>query len=278
MCLHGWQDNSGTFDRLIPLLPREFSFLAIDFIGHGRSSWLPEGVNYQATDNIFAILYVLKEYNWETVSILGHSMGAMIAYQFAALFPEKVDLMIKIDSFKNLDRTFEQEMSDARDSFWNFLITDERIRSSSEPPCYTIEEMISKVNSGSFFNITTESAPYLLERSITRSTKYPGKFYFSRDPRLRNIILLTHPEEISFGMARTIKSIPFLFFTTKESSQLYAKMPYFEKLMEIFKENPKFRLEVIDSDSHYFHLNDPQKVSKAISEFLIQNKKALHHL
>jgi pimeloyl-ACP methyl ester carboxylesterase len=33
LCLHGWLDNAGTFDRLIPLLPREFSYLAIDFPG-----------------------------------------------------------------------------------------------------------------------------------------------------------------------------------------------------------------------------------------------------
>lgn len=31
---HGWQDNAGSFDTLIPLLPSEFSYLAIDFPGH----------------------------------------------------------------------------------------------------------------------------------------------------------------------------------------------------------------------------------------------------
>jgi len=34
VCIHGWQDNAGTFDRLIPLLPREFSYLAIDLPGN----------------------------------------------------------------------------------------------------------------------------------------------------------------------------------------------------------------------------------------------------
>jgi pimeloyl-ACP methyl ester carboxylesterase len=33
LCLHGRQDNCGTFDRLIPLLSREFSYLAIDLPG-----------------------------------------------------------------------------------------------------------------------------------------------------------------------------------------------------------------------------------------------------
>lgn len=33
LCIHGRQDNCGTFDRLIPLLSKEFSYLAIDFPG-----------------------------------------------------------------------------------------------------------------------------------------------------------------------------------------------------------------------------------------------------
>jgi hypothetical protein len=33
LCLHGLLSNAGSFDRLIPLLPREFSYLAIDFPG-----------------------------------------------------------------------------------------------------------------------------------------------------------------------------------------------------------------------------------------------------
>ncbi|CAG9808648.1 unnamed protein product [Chironomus riparius] len=277
LCLHGWQDNAGTFDRLIPLLPKDFSYLAIDFLGHGRSCWLPDGVVYNVFDNIFAVLYVMKEYKWDKISLLGHSMGAMVSFLFASIFPEKMDLLIKIDSFKNLDRTYEQELSDVKDGILNFMVIDERIRSSSEPPSYTVEEMIERVNTGSFFNITTESAPYLLDRNITRSSKYPDKFYFSRDPRLKNIILMTHPESTAIESAKRI-NIPFLFFTTKQSSPLYAKFKYFDNLIKTFQQNPKFKLEVIDSDSHYFHLNDPEMISNAIGRFLIENRKVIHHL
>lgn len=44
--LHGWQDNVGTFDTLIPLLPPKLSYLSIDFAGHGLSSRLPHGMRY----------------------------------------------------------------------------------------------------------------------------------------------------------------------------------------------------------------------------------------
>lgn len=41
ICIHGWQDNSATFNALIPLLPEQISFLCIDLPGHGRSTSLP---------------------------------------------------------------------------------------------------------------------------------------------------------------------------------------------------------------------------------------------
>ena len=41
--MHGYMDNAGTFDRLIPLLPDKFYVVAIDLPGHGFSSHVPYG-------------------------------------------------------------------------------------------------------------------------------------------------------------------------------------------------------------------------------------------
>nr|XP_015215180.1 PREDICTED: serine hydrolase-like protein 2 [Lepisosteus oculatus] len=46
LCLHGWSDNAGSFDRLIPLLPADCRCVAIDFPGHGLSTHRPAGVLY----------------------------------------------------------------------------------------------------------------------------------------------------------------------------------------------------------------------------------------
>uniref|UniRef100_A0A6P4EI86 Uncharacterized protein LOC108041320 n=1 Tax=Drosophila rhopaloa TaxID=1041015 RepID=A0A6P4EI86_DRORH len=45
--IHGWLDNLGSFDRLIPLLPDYIGVLCIDLPGHGRSSHLQSGMNYK---------------------------------------------------------------------------------------------------------------------------------------------------------------------------------------------------------------------------------------
>ncbi|MEQ2206552.1 hypothetical protein XENOCAPTIV_030830 [Xenoophorus captivus] len=46
LCLHGWADNCGTFNTLLPLLPKDFRYIAVDLAGHGRSSHRPPGVLY----------------------------------------------------------------------------------------------------------------------------------------------------------------------------------------------------------------------------------------
>lgn len=46
IAIHGWQDNAGTWDTLIPLLPESISVLAIDLPGHGLSSHYPKGHFY----------------------------------------------------------------------------------------------------------------------------------------------------------------------------------------------------------------------------------------
>lgn len=44
LAIHGWQDNAGTFDRLLPLLPATIPILAIDLPGHGHSTPYPTGM------------------------------------------------------------------------------------------------------------------------------------------------------------------------------------------------------------------------------------------
>lgn len=43
--LHGWQDNAGTFDPLVALLPEDLAILCIEFPGHGFSSQYPKVSN-----------------------------------------------------------------------------------------------------------------------------------------------------------------------------------------------------------------------------------------
>ncbi len=96
--LHGWLDNANTFDRLAPLLP-ELNLIALDFAGHGLSDHRPAGVHYHSLTDIQDVLSVADLLGWTTFDLIGHSMGAAVSSELAALFPERVNRAVMIDGF-----------------------------------------------------------------------------------------------------------------------------------------------------------------------------------
>lgn len=98
--VHGWQDSAGSFDTLIPLLPNEFSYLAIDLPGHGLSDQVPYGISYNLDDAVRLLEEIRLLYKWDKISIIAHSMGAIISFVYASFFPESVDLVVALDTLK----------------------------------------------------------------------------------------------------------------------------------------------------------------------------------
>lgn len=98
LALHGWLDNANTFERLAPLLP-ELNFIALDFAGHGLSDHRAEGVHYHPLYDMQDVLAVANDLNWHQFHVIGHSMGAAIASELAAMFPERVRSAVHIDGF-----------------------------------------------------------------------------------------------------------------------------------------------------------------------------------
>merc|ERR1719510_1131680 len=63
IALHGWLDNCGSFDTLLPYFPKTQRIIAIDLPGHGFSSHFPPGILYKR----LSILFFLK---WELNSVI----------------------------------------------------------------------------------------------------------------------------------------------------------------------------------------------------------------
>jgi pimeloyl-ACP methyl ester carboxylesterase len=174
----------GSFDRLIPLLPRNHSYLAIDLLGHGFSSRLPNGIHYHTLDYLWQILELQREYGWEKVSIISHSLGAILSFFLASIFPNNVDMLIGIEGLK--PTVTETKFAGVLEkNIKGFMLADEQNRENTEPPLYTFEEMAEKMPKATRGSVTKECAPYLLIRNIKKSEKLLNKFYFNRDNRLK---------------------------------------------------------------------------------------------
>lgn len=262
VCMHGWQDNAGTFDPLIPNLPNHLSYLVIEFPGHGFSSPIPHGMIYTYATFLYVLLLVIKEFKWKKVSLLGHSLGAMVSYMFASSFPDRCDMVISVDIIKpdTLSKTYELKFL-LRDI--NYLyVSDVRNQNNSEPPSYTYDELIQKRLASKEFPMDGESVPFLLYRGVRQSRKEPNKYYFSCDGRLKEFEIIIPINDYN-DIAKRIES-PFCFIKGKQS---YFPESEYTRMIDNFGSNKNFELHRVDG-GHHLHLDRPKEVGAVITKFI----------
>jgi len=95
--LHGYAQNSHMWLPLIPELAKTHTVIAPDLRGFGDSS-KPDGGYDKKTmaQDIHALAAAL---GFKRVRIVGHDIGLMVAYAYAAQFPDEVDRIALMDAF-----------------------------------------------------------------------------------------------------------------------------------------------------------------------------------
>lgn len=218
-------------------------------------------------DNIYVIRKIMIEYNWNKISIIGHSMSSIIGFMFAAIYPDKLDMFIGLDALKPHIRSSEKLINSIRNRMENFIIADKRNIENIEPPCYTYDELIEKLHTGTFTSIDKNKCKYLLARNIQKSAIYPDKYFFTRDSRLKSYNYYSISQDVCIEMAKRISS-PYCFIKAKFSSY-YEEKKYFDEIIEILKKNPKFEFHEVEG-THHVHLNEPEKISQIINSFILK--------
>lgn len=79
------------------LADRGYHVIAMDHIGHGHSSHLPPGCQYSYPQYVYHAKLAMNIFGWPSAHIVGHSMGAMVAFLLCGSFPEMCDKLCMID-------------------------------------------------------------------------------------------------------------------------------------------------------------------------------------
>ncbi|XP_061387389.1 probable serine hydrolase [Musca vetustissima] len=275
LAIHGWMDNLGTWDRLIPLLPKHVGILCIDLPGHGRSSKLPLGITYHVFEYIFTIVRIVKEYKWRKVSLMGHSMGAIICFHYAALNPYMVDMLIQIDLIKDVYDSESRQIKQISERTEKLLIENERLEQLhiKTPPCYSYEQLEEALYRGSHRSVEKQYCKHLLNRSIAKAEQHPEKFYFSRDPRIKHHVRLSGEQKLSVELAKRIRNIPYMLVRSHEQSLMTAKD---EEIVDILRaNNPHFHYVRVKNTTHHLHLNSPEEVAAHLDPFILQHRPVI---
>jgi non-heme chloroperoxidase len=114
--LHGYTDSHRSFDLLRPHLPEGSRVVAVTARGHGQSG-KPES-DYECAALAGDIKALLDVLGIDRALIVGHSMGASTALQFAADYPERTDGLVLIGAFASFqDKPAVGELAAAVNAF-----------------------------------------------------------------------------------------------------------------------------------------------------------------
>ncbi|KAM4022310.1 serine hydrolase-like protein 2 isoform 1-T2 [Anomaloglossus baeobatrachus] len=271
LCLHGWLDNANTFDRLIPLLPQEYYYVALDFSGHGQSSHLPKGMRYQHMDYMSDVHRVVTSLGWQKFSIIAHSMGGVVGGMFASLFPETVQLLILLDSYGFFPVSSELILNHLRKT----IIHYSRLEHVNGTKVYTPEGALQRLLDGNP-SLNSDTAKVLLQRG-TKPT--PGGVVFSRDIRITVNNSAPLSLEQCLHILKSIQSDVHIILANEGISADLMRGVYTDvgqTLLRGFKENLKERFQsTIVNGNHFVHLNEPEKIASIIVNQLY-NRPYIH--
>ena len=123
LLLHGNNFGGFYFKAIIDGLTKEgFRVITPDQIGYGRSSKpiAPYNFNSQARNT----WRILQHEKIERVSIVGHSMGGMLAARFATQFPKSVERIVIYNPIGLTDGRYERPMAPIDEAYAQNLKTD----------------------------------------------------------------------------------------------------------------------------------------------------------
>ena len=94
--LHGFAETSRMWRPIIPLLAQKFTVIAPDLPGIGDSS-IPDKIDM--LDAARKIHELARSLNIEKARVVGHDIGLMVAYAYAAQFPNETEKLAVMDAF-----------------------------------------------------------------------------------------------------------------------------------------------------------------------------------
>ncbi len=260
IALHGWLDNSASFDLLCPQLEGAH-VLAIDLAGHGLSDRRDGYTDYPLWTDFAALYAIADEMGWEQFALLGHSRGAMMSLLMAGVYPERITHLMMIDAF--LPPLVEAHTAVER---MVSSIEETQRRLDRKLSLYTdFDDAIAARCYSKFASITEDSAKLLATRGLR---EIDGQFHWHADGKLwaPSNVALSLEQVTAFINKITAPSLLLLgseglFKDVKKDTEYY-------RLFEKFLEQLKTEVKTFE-DGHFLHMEKSvTEVAQSVQQFL----------
>jgi pimeloyl-ACP methyl ester carboxylesterase len=95
--LHGYAQTSRMWNGIMPVLAKRFTVIVPDLPGIGNSDIPTDGLDM--TTAARRIHMLARSLGVEKARVVGHDIGLMVAYAYAAQFPTEVEKLVEMDAF-----------------------------------------------------------------------------------------------------------------------------------------------------------------------------------
>jgi pimeloyl-ACP methyl ester carboxylesterase len=114
--LHGYAETSLMWKPIMPRLAERFSVIAPDLPGIGDSDIPSDGLDMKSA--AIRIHTLARSLGVQKAEVVGHDIGLMVAYAYAAMFPDEVEKLVVMDAFLPGVGEWEAVYNDP--GYWHF--------------------------------------------------------------------------------------------------------------------------------------------------------------
>ncbi|WP_046005223.1 alpha/beta fold hydrolase [Pseudoalteromonas rubra] len=251
LMLHGWQDNSNSFmpilDSLSDKVLQTHRFIALDFVGHGKSAWRSADAHYYFVEYVYDIFSFLRTMEIARCDIVGHSMGALVGGLFTSLYAEKVNTLTLIDGIGLLYQSDKHAKEQLLKAFIAREVTEQT--NSASVRLFADKQAIIKARV-KVSDFSEEIAAILMERNIEELEEGAR---LTTDPKLKL------PSTMRFSRAQALSLLQDVATPTLAimGSSGYAQMKHsLGQFSQCFKEFTSVEV----AGGHHCHMEEPEQV------------------
>lgn len=258
IALHGWLDNAASFVPVSEFLDLDRPFFAIDLPGHGLSEHRPLGSSYHLLENIvdvIAFIDALSTFGLDNqkVTLVGHSLGGIIASLVAAACPERVDKLVLLDSMGPLTDETSNVLPQLRKA------VKKASQLSSNITVFPDLSFAIKARMLGIGKLSYEASECLVKRGVL---DVEGGISWRTDPRLLKPSFTRLTEAQVEALFSGIDCHVYLL-TGKQG--YFSSYQVLKKRLNYFKTIEQFSVE----GGHHFHMDgDVQKTAELMNAYL----------
>lgn len=253
LALHGWLDNSASFNALSEHLG-DVHLIALDLAGHGRSDHRPGAGPYNIWEDVGELFAIADQLGWSQFALLGHSRGGIIGMLAAGTFPERITHLGLIEAlWPEENRTHDAPRQLARS------ILETRVLASKKMTVYPDLERATRARERGMFPLSQRAARALTERGTVAGE---DGYCWSTDQRLLAPSALKMTEEHLEAFLKRSEARYCMVLGKEGVPRLFS---HYREALALFPE--RMSLEML-SGGHHLHMEQQAPaVAAKLAEF-----------